>query len=214
MDGSLHIYIIITSIVIYVVIIFLLRVLLLLLYDDYYYEYYRFSRRKAPIIIGLRSSIPFSPQPFLPLPFILLTLSLSTAGFIGYIRSAAYIHSSFHDTKRHKDRVKEGRLTAGFRPLTQTTIETERERQREGGLPTSHLGLLLFLFLNSIFSSFPPPRLLLRLLVHPPLILALTSIPIRSPVVRLSLISPCPAAPRTPLFSKLVVLLYSLAAWR
>src|SRR6218665_2637041 len=34
------------------------------------------SRRKAFIIIGLRSSIPFSPQPFLPLPFILLTLSL------------------------------------------------------------------------------------------------------------------------------------------
>src|SRR6218665_89582 len=87
MDGSLHIYIIITSIVIYVVIIFLLRVLLLLLYDDYYYEYYRFSRRKAPIIIGLGSSISFSPQPFLPLPFILLTLSLSTAGFIAAPRT-------------------------------------------------------------------------------------------------------------------------------
>src|SRR6218665_3339212 len=42
------------------------------------------SRRKAPIIIGLGSSIPFSPQPFLPLPFILLTFVVinSTTGFI------------------------------------------------------------------------------------------------------------------------------------
>jgi len=64
-------------------------------------------------------------------------------------------------TPRDTKTVKEGRLTAGFRPLTQTTIEAERERQREGGLPTSHLGLLAFLFLNYLFSSFPPPHLLL-----------------------------------------------------
>src|SRR6218665_3388207 len=38
---------------------------------------YRLSRRKAPIIIGLRSSIPFSSRSFLPLPFILSSVSLS-----------------------------------------------------------------------------------------------------------------------------------------
>src|SRR6218665_1168479 len=46
------------------------------------------SRRKAPIIIGLRSSIPFSPQPFLPLPFILLTFVVINCLVIGAPRTS------------------------------------------------------------------------------------------------------------------------------